>query len=440
MRTKHIVLALAMLITVVGKANAQDGSEYLLWEKTKDFAIRSIAFSPDETQLAVLGEYNWNADTSVIKMLSVQNDGEELFSITTKSHSTFCFYSPDGKYFFVDGNKETAIYDTKTYNLLKELPRGIISFSADNKLFSQGLDGYKFGVYNSETFEQVFVQNLPKPEADENGYYYSFFTPNGKYLVVNLGFTKKYPNTGSRTLQEIYDAKTFQKLDKQINCLKEFQYLISSSFSNNGLCVNTYAKEGSKSTQPIGFRIYDYDKDSLVWEQETKNYDGLIFLNTKNHLISRFYNYEEGNPDMRVFKSWNLLSKKQDKDIDCIPGSLQTLSKSDKYFCKSNGVSLWLYDFEKMFEGNVTVNEPNKSIEINITTNPDSNLIKIDKISNDITKIALYDLSGNLVDTIYKANTATNSIEYNTSKLSKGVYLIKIDTDKESFTKKIIIE
>jgi hypothetical protein len=435
MRKKLIVLALALLVAVAGKAQAQDGSEYLLWEKTKDFATRCVAFSPDETQLAVLGEYNWNVDTSVIKILSVQNNGEELFAITTKSQSWKCFYSPDGKYFVVYGMEETQIYDAKTYVPVKTLTQCNLSFSTDNMLLARGKKGPSFEILTNGPYEKVFEKSYTPAQSNQVCSIDVFYTPDGKYLIVNLEYIWQDPYSGTETIQEVFDAKTFQKSDKIINCLKGFP-----NFSNNGLAAKSYGYLDDKNVKHTGFRISEYDKDSLIWEQETKNYDNLVFLNTKNYLISKFGIYQDGNPDMLVLKTWDYINKKIDKNIYCFHNTTVMLSKSDKYLCTTNGVSLWLYDFEKMFEGNVAVNEPKKSIEINITTNPDSYLIRIDQITNDIVKIDLYDLSGNLVDTIYKANTATNSIEYNTSQLSKGVYLLNIETDKESYTKKLIIE
>jgi hypothetical protein len=440
MKSKMILIMLAILITVAGNAKAQDGSEYLLWEKTKDFTTVYVAFSPDETQIAVSAEYtDIYPHTYSIKIMSVLT-GEELRSIPIPNLVYPIFYTTDGKYLVAQGNGETnIIFDAKTYAKVKELPAGGITFSADNNFLSLAVTGFKFLILNSTTFETVFEKDLTKPTSEEDGYYYVFFTPNGKYLVANTTIFRKLDHSSKEPIQEIFDAKSFLKLDITNNCLKKY-----GIFSNNGLLAITYPKEGSESTQPIGFRIYDYDKDSLIWEQETENYSGLIFLNTKNYLISRLDNYEEGNPDMKVFKTWNLETKQKDKDIFCAYKYNSKISKSDKYFSSMSitvsGSIIYLYDFEKMFEGNVAINDPQSTIEISIKTLPDSNIINIDQIQNNVTKISLYDISGNFVDSIYKGNPITNSIEYNTSHLSKGVYLVKIDTNKESLTKKIIIE
>lgn len=440
MRTLLIVLALALLVAVASNANAQDGSEYLLWEKTKDFTTVDVAFSPDETQIAVSGQYaDTYPHTFLIKILSVQT-GEELYSIPVPNLVYPIFYTTDGKYLVAQGNGETnIIFDAKTYEKVKELPAGGITFSADNNFLSLAVTGFKFLILNSTTFETVFEKDLPKPTYEEDGYYYVFFTPNGKYLVANTTIFRKFDHSLMGEYQEIFDAKSFQKLDITNNCLKNY-----GVFSNNGLLAIAYPKEGSESTQPIGFRIYDYDKDSLIWEQETSKYADLIFLNTKNYLISKYGVFQDGNPEMKVFTTWNLETKKRDKDIFCAYKYNSKISKSDKYLSSltytSNGSKIRLYNFEKMFEGDVGVNEPDNSLQNNITIISDSNSIKIGQISNDINKIALYDLTGNLVDTIYKGNPISISIEYNTAHLSKGLYLVKIDTDKDSYTKKIIIE
>ncbi len=431
-KSKMILFALAVLIAFAGKTLAQDGSEYLLWEKTKDFTTRDVAINMDETQIAVLAEYT-DTETYFVKILSILT-GDELFSIQTAGLAWNCFYTTDGKYLVVRC-ENNLILDAKTYSVIKKLPSGGISFSADNRYISLTGKGFKFSIVSTETFETVYEQNLPEPESDETGGFRCFFTPNNKYLIAGLGFNKKPPSSGSRSVQEIFDAKTFQKVDRTINCLKNY-----GTFSNTGLCANTYSKGGLADLQPIGFRIYDYDKDSLIWEQETKNYNNLIFLNTKNYLISRFDTYEPGNPEMKVFNTWNLSTKLRDKNIFCAHMPNSKISRSDKYLCATNTGTIWLYDFEKMFEGNVSVNEPLKSIEININIQSDSNLIRLSNLSNDIASITIYDLSGNLVDIIYKGNSITYTINYNTARLTKGVYLVKIDTEKESITKKLIIE
>jgi len=441
MKTKMIlILVLAILIVVADTAKAQDGSEYLLWEKTKDFTIMDIAFSPDETQIAVAAEYQ-SSEMYYIKILSALT-GEELYSIKVPHLAWPLTYSPNGKYLVEEGNgNEVLFYETKTYTLVKEIPSGIISFTADSKLFSKTASGYKFRLYNSETFETVFEQSLVQPESDETGSLDVFFTPNGKYIIANSIFIRKSPYSGTRIVQEIFDAKTYQKIDKTINCLKN-----PGSFSNNGLVANTFPKEGSSSTQSIGFRIYDYDKDSLIWEQKTAYIGSMNFIKNTDYLLTLFQPYINDSEYEKTgnCRIWDLKQNKLKNKFPVLASTGLKISINSRFLLTlGNGLStstLRMYDFSRIFIDHVSVNGPEKSKEINITANSDSNLIKINQISNEITNIAIYDLSGNLVDTIFKGNSLTDTIEYNTSHLAKGAYLIRIDTEQDSITKKIIIE
>jgi hypothetical protein len=441
-KSKMILMLLAILIVVAGNAKAQDGSEYLLWEKTKDFTTIDVAISPDETQIAVSAEYtDTYPHTYSIKILSILS-GEELYSIPIPNPGYPIFYTTDGKYLVDQGNGETnIIFDAKTYKKVKELPSGGITFSTDNNFLSLAVTGYKFEILNSETFEIVYEKNLTKPADGEKGFYEVFFTPNSKYLVTNVTTYFENHYSERKIFQEIYDAKTFQKIDKTINCLKNY-----GTFSNNGLCANTFPKDEKVSTQPIGFRIYDYENDSLIWEQETAYIGSMNFIRNTDYLLTLFQPYINDSEYEKTgnCRIWDLKQNKLKNKFPILSDAGVKLSINSRFLTSlSNGIStstIRMYDFTRIFNDYVSVNEPNKTIEININTLPDSNLIRLSNLSNDIISITIYDLSGNLIGTISKGVPIGNSLDYNTSHLAKGLYIVKIDTKQESLTKKIIIE
>jgi WD40 repeat protein len=144
-KSKMILLMLAILIVVDGKAKAQDGSEYLLWEKTPDYSLFSFAISGDETKVVVTGSYN-NDESYVLKAYDILT-GNEIFSkpITTRPTSIARFTS-DNKYLLIYNEKSIDFYDPKTYNIVKTITTGGISFSADNKIFSKTEDDYIFRI------------------------------------------------------------------------------------------------------------------------------------------------------------------------------------------------------------------------------------------------------------------------------------------------------
>jgi hypothetical protein len=439
-KSKMILLMLAIIISVAGNAKAQDGSEYVLWEKTKDFTTIDVAISPDETQIAVSAEYtDTYPHTYSIKILSILS-GEELYSIPIPNPGYPIFYTTDGKYLVDQGNGETnIIFDAKTYKKVKELPSGGITFSADNNFLSLAVTGYKFEILNSETFEIVYEKNLTKPADGEKGFYEVFFTPNSKYLVTNVTTYFENHYSERKIFQEIFDAKTFQKIDKTINCLKNY-----GTFSNNGLCANTFPKDEKVSTQPIGFRIYDYDKDSLLWEQETSSTGMLRFLSTKNYLFSCYQPGFGWNLDF-----WDLDKKALKKEYDGYKNKLyfdygSKISKNDSYLVHGGGefAPIRVYNFRKFLDEAVGVSTPNKKGGITIYPNPSKNSLTID-LNNDYTskiEIKLIDCNGKTVTDIYSGIPSSNFMEFNTSNLPKGIYFIQLESERDSMTKKIIIE
>lgn len=438
----QFAIALVLILSAFG-LKAQDGSEYLLWEKSWDYEIRVFTFSPDETQIALVGDYS-NSDSDYVKILNVKT-GEELYSKCLYGPWRL-FYTTDGRYLVVRC-ASNLILDAKTYAVIKKLPTGEISFSADNQFLAIAeVKGYSrvLRIYNSNTFEKVFEKEYLPEEADICNIFL-FYTPIGDNLIVNAEYLVKHPGPGDqysriRTASEVFDSKTFQLLDKKIKCLSDIFFGTSFVLSKNGLVAKTILEHGDYGTS-LGFRIYDYNKDSLIWEQETNKCADLIFLNTKNYLISKYSVFESSNPEMKVFTTWNLSNLQQDKNIFCAHKSSPKISKSDKYLCATNTVTLWLYDFENMFEANVSVTEQTQTpSNIEIISNAEINTIAINFLenNNESMNITLYNLSGNLVDVIY-SGIPSGKIEYSTAHLAKGVYLVKVDTGKKTETKKIVI-
>lgn len=80
----------------------------------------------------------------------------------------------------------------------------------------------------------------------------------------------------------------------------------------------------------------------------------------------------------------------------------------------------------------VDIPEINKMM-INIYPNPAFNEITVD--GENINQVSLYDLKGNIISDVPKAN---NSIKIDVSGLTSGIYIIRIQTNKKVIVKKII--
>ncbi|MEA2042272.1 MAG: T9SS type A sorting domain-containing protein, partial [Bacteroidota bacterium] len=83
----------------------------------------------------------------------------------------------------------------------------------------------------------------------------------------------------------------------------------------------------------------------------------------------------------------------------------------------------------------VNIDEHKVSENINIYPNPTTGIIYFDFLNSEIKKISILDITGKVI--IEKSvNSQTDNINF--SNYANGLYLIKLQTDKESFTTKII--
>lgn len=74
---------------------------------------------------------------------------------------------------------------------------------------------------------------------------------------------------------------------------------------------------------------------------------------------------------------------------------------------------------------------------LKVYPNPTTGFVDFDLLDVNSAKIQVSDLTGKLLKSV---NIEKNNNKINISNLSKGVYLLKIETEKGSFTKKIIKE
>lgn len=81
---------------------------------------------------------------------------------------------------------------------------------------------------------------------------------------------------------------------------------------------------------------------------------------------------------------------------------------------------------------------------ISVSPNPSENYTNFNfnvKNSNE-TNISIYDITGKLVDNVINRVTTSGSqsVEYNTSLLTKGIYIYKINSKNEDITGKLIVK
>lgn len=142
--------------------HTQDAS--LEWSGHSPAETWSLAYSPDQSTLISAGDEDhkgWHPirvwDPATGKRLRQLNHHKSLVTALT--------YAPNGKTFAsASFDKTIAIWDSTSYQLLRELPFGervrSLAFSPSGKLIAGGGDGTKVHVWNTQTGELVHTLNV----------------------------------------------------------------------------------------------------------------------------------------------------------------------------------------------------------------------------------------------------------------------------------------
>jgi hypothetical protein len=93
-----------------------------------------------------------------------------------------------------------------------------------------------------------------------------------------------------------------------------------------------------------------------------------------------------------------------------------------------------------LVDRNVSVNElSDADVKLNVYPNPASNVIKVTTdVESPINTITVYDMTGRVMRT--HKNIKSNYFELNRETLGNGLYLLQLDFEKGSLTKKVVFE
>lgn len=253
--------------------------------------------------------------------------------------------------------------------------------------------------FNTDYFLETHYRNdMLKSGYDLSGYKLQFWT-----------FETENANPGV----EINIGKTYTNIRENQECFIEFIY------SGSGIVYDEYFL----SIYYGGFVMItlpfdgDFDKDGVLNASETGLYEdsnaGLnLYIDTDGDGL---YNFEDNDDDgdgiLTIDEDTNKNGNYEDDD--------------------SNGNSIPDYLDSK---NTLTVNQENKNL-FTITPNPASNFINLnlDKTLGTTYKVSIYDTSGKVV------LQALNSSLITISSLKSGIYILKVKTDTNSITKKLIV-
>ncbi len=241
-------------------------------------------------------------------------------------------------------------------------------------------------------------------------------------------------NSLTQEIEQTWDSNTEEWLN-------HYQYLYTYDENGNKTqTIKLYWHSDTEEWLNSWLYLYTYDNNNNQTQDLRQTWDS----NTEewNNAWQDLYSYDEnGNLIQRLYQNWNddteewisywqfiyvfdtnnnqiqYIYKKRDSDT----GELEN-DKREDYFWSELEVA--------------TITNIN-SDEIIIYPNPASDKIQfLSSVSLDNATIEIYSISGKIVNNI----SANNNNEINISNLSKGIYIIKINSETVNFVEKFIKE
>ncbi len=112
-------------------------------------------------------------------------------------------------------------------------------------------------------------------------------------------------------------------------------------------------------------------------------------------------------------------------------------------FTSDAGNNIYIDDINIM--GNVGIDELASNLNFNVYPNPaeDNTIIAFNLLESNSANITVYDVVGKEIATVFSGNLSSGEHQYSlaeNTKLSAGVYFIKLSVGGENFTKKLIVK
>jgi hypothetical protein len=112
-------------------------------------------------------------------------------------------------------------------------------------------------------------------------------------------------------------------------------------------------------------------------------------------------------------------------------------------FTSNAGNNIYLDDINIV--GSLGIDELASNLNFNVYPNPaeDNSVIAFNLLENQKTDVTICDVVGRTVSTVYSGELPSGEHQYSIAertKLSAGVYFVKLTVAGESFTKKLIVK
>ncbi len=429
MKTKlYITIFILLTFSGVGQVKSQESLPDTVWTKRlNDISeIGCVKFSPDGKIIAV-GTYGFNWDNGIIFLIETET-GNIIRELKGHSKEIISLdFSLTGDTLLSAG-KEVILWDVNTGEIIKtysEYYFKAIFMEDDNRILSlkSPEEAKKLVIFDKNTGMIERSQNF----SEIPNFIYS--TVSNKLIIEQTIF---FPGEGkNQSFLKLWDANTFEKIADLGN---HDDQITDMAFSPDGSLLAT-----SSFDQTV--KIWDIANKKLLKNIEP-NYSFLrsnIFSNDTNYLIIGFSYVENCGIFIWDIKSQSFV-KEIKNDSFCSTGMDMSPNDNNKLLIYS-GRNLRLINLQLQTIGVVQTFENIKSI---LYPNPTNNIANIQFYleNSDNIEIKLYDISSNLIEKIYNGflNSGNQTIPYNCSNLSSGIYYIKISSPNLTLTIKLVKE
>lgn len=157
------------------------------------------------------------------------------------------------------------------------------------------------------------------------------------------------------------------------------------------------------------------------------------YLNNHNFQVFIVEEFTEFDPSWTPFYEQNFveISTAQDVSLDITEFAGRSVKIVFRHYNSYSQFVLLLDDIVITDYGTMAVQDVNQEVQFAVYPNPATDVVRV-KTQEVIKSINVFNTQGKLVKTVASQN------EVNVNDLPKGVYMIKVETANNSFTKKII--
>ncbi len=372
--------------------------------------------------------------------------GDSLFFETIKAYLDTFAYKPASSFDFRDfissytGIDMTDFFDTWVFS------PGFVHFSLDSFNVVNNAGNYDVTVYMKQKLKEInsFANSnrIPITFADDNWNFYNSvvkFSGETGSQIFTLPFNPKHIFVDKE--EQIQDATTDRYFiisnAGDYNFDNEYAYVTINNLDDSCMLrvVHNWVAPDSLKTPIPGLFLSDnryYNVEGIL----PSNFSASIKFKFTKSLNEKLDN----NLLTNVSDSLVLLYRKSPKyDWQIIP-FIKTGSNTAGYLfddsLKLGQYCMGIWDWDRYVSINKTKDKSNNYLKI--YPNPSKNYFKINFSLKNKGKIKIYNING---DVVYEKNIdkTGKSITWSPNNLSKGVYIVKLNTDKITLSSKKIV-